>query len=221
MPLTCLSAQQFSAPAVAETVSDRPSWTCPPHASPATWWRNEEINTFSHFSVATSVLPLQCCHFSVANSVLPLQCCHFSVAPSVLPLQCCPFSVATSVLPLQCCHFSVATSVLPLLCCHFCVATSVLPLQCCHFSVATSVLPLQCCHFSVATSVLPLQCCHFSLGQQSHSLFPWRIDNMEAALLPDLVPTNRLGHGWAYLKLANQQAIFRAGCKDGCDWLSA
>ena len=48
-----------------------------------------------------------------------------------------------------------------------------------------------------------------------------RIDNMEAALLPDertdLVSTNRLGHGWANQKLANQQAIFRAGCKDGCD----
>ena len=44
---------------------------------------------------------------------------------------------------------------------------------------------------------------------------------MEAALLPDertdLVSMNRLGHGWAYQKLANQQAIFRAGCKDGCD----
>ena len=40
---------------------------------------------------------------------------------------------------------------------------------------------------------------------------------MEATLLPgertDLVSTNRLGHGWAYQKLANQQAIFRAGCK--------
>ena len=37
---------------------------------------------------------------------------------------------------------------------------------------------------------------------------------MEAALMPDertdLVSTNRLGHGWAYLKLTNQQAIFRA-----------
>ena len=48
-----------------------------------------------------------------------------------------------------------------------------------------------------------------------------RIDNMEAALLPDectdLVSTNRLGHGWANQKLTNQQAIFRAGCKDGCD----
>ena len=36
-----------------------------------------------------------------------------------------------------------------------------------------------------------------------------RINNMEAALLPDertdLVSTNRLGHGWAYQKLANQQ----------------
>ena len=37
----------------------------------------------------------------------------------------------------------------------------------------------------------------------------------------DLVSTNRLGHGWAYQKLANRQAIFRAGCKDGCDWLPA
>ena len=52
---------------------------------------------------------------------------------------------------------------------------------------------------------------------------------MKAALLPDertdLVSTNRLGHGRAYQKLANQQAIFRAGCKDGCelgcDWLPA
>ena len=39
-----------------------------------------------------------------------------------------------------------------------------------------------------------------------------RIHNMEAALLPDerteLVSTNMLGHGWAYKKLANQQAIF-------------
>ena len=47
----------------------------------------------------------------------------------------------------------------------------------------------------------------------------WRIDNMEAASLPsertDLVSTNRLGYGWAYQKLANQQAIFRTGCKDG------
>ena len=44
---------------------------------------------------------------------------------------------------------------------------------------------------------------------------------MEAALLPDertdLVSTNRLGHGWAYQKLATQQAIFRACCNDGCD----
>ena len=56
-----------------------------------------------------------------------------------------------------------------------------------------------------------------------------RIDNMEAQLLhderADFVSTNRLGRGWAYQKLANQQAIFRAGCKDGCgldcDWLSA
>ena len=48
---------------------------------------------------------------------------------------------------------------------------------------------------------------------------------MEAALLPDertdLVSTNRLGHGWAYQKLANQEAMFRGGYKDGCDWLSA
>ena len=129
MPLTCLFGQQFSAPAVVETVSDRPSWTCPPHASPATWWRKEEINTFSHFSVATSVLPLQCCRFSVAASVLPLQCCRFSVAASALPLQRCRFSVAASALPLQRCRFSVAASALPLRCCPFSVATSVLPLQ--------------------------------------------------------------------------------------------
>ena len=48
---------------------------------------------------------------------------------------------------------------------------------------------------------------------------------MEAPLLPDertdLVSTNRLGHGWAYQKLANQEAMFRVGCKDGCDWLPA
>ena len=53
---------------------------------------------------------------------------------------------------------------------------------------------------------------------------------MEAVLLSDertdLVSTNRLGYGWAYQKLANQQAIiFRDGCKDGydlgCDWLPA
>ena len=54
---------------------------------------------------------------------------------------------------------------------------------------------------------------------------PRAIDNIEAALQPgertDLVSTNRLGHGWAYQKLANQQALFRAGCKDGCDWLPA
>ena len=53
----------------------------------------------------------------------------------------------------------------------------------------------------------------------------WRIDNMEAALLPeertDLVSPNRLGHVWVYHNLANQQAIFWAGCKDGCDWLPA
>ena len=51
---------------------------------------------------------------------------------------------------------------------------------------------------------------------------PIRIDNKEAALLfddrTDLVSTNRLGHGWTYQKLANQQAIFRAGCKAGCDF---
>ena len=44
---------------------------------------------------------------------------------------------------------------------------------------------------------------------------------MEAALLPDedtdLVFVNRLGRDWAYQKLANQHAIFRAGCRDGCD----
>ena len=44
---------------------------------------------------------------------------------------------------------------------------------------------------------------------------------MQTAILPDkptdLVSTNRLGHGWACQKLANQQAIFRAGC----DWLAA
>ena len=56
-----------------------------------------------------------------------------------------------------------------------------------------------------------------------------RIDNMETVLLTDertdLVYANRLGSGWAYQKLANQQAIFRAGFKDGCDlgcdWLPA
>ena len=52
-----------------------------------------------------------------------------------------------------------------------------------------------------------------------------QLDNMEAPLLlderTDFVSTNRLGHGWAYQKLANQQAISRAGCKDGCDWLPA
>ena len=46
---------------------------------------------------------------------------------------------------------------------------------------------------------------------------PRRIDNMVAALLPDertdLVSTNGLAHGWAYQKLANQQAIFRADQK--------
>ena len=44
---------------------------------------------------------------------------------------------------------------------------------------------------------------------------------MDAALLPDvrtdLVSTNWLRHSWAYQKLANQQTLFRAGCKDGCD----
>ena len=48
---------------------------------------------------------------------------------------------------------------------------------------------------------------------------------MEAVLFSDertdLVSTNRLGHGWAHQKLANQQATFRAGCNDGCDWLPA
>ena len=38
---------------------------------------------------------------------------------------------------------------------------------------------------------------------------------MEAELLTDertgLVSKNRLGYGWAYQKLANKQAIFRAG----------
>ena len=43
---------------------------------------------------------------------------------------------------------------------------------------------------------------------------------MEVALLADertdLVSTNRLGDGWAYQKLDNQQVIFRAaGCKGG------
>ena len=59
--------------------------------------------------------------------------------------------------------------------------------------------------------------------------FNVRIENKKAAILPieltDLVSTDRLGHGWAYQKLANQQALFRAGCKDGCDlgcdWLPA
>ena len=48
---------------------------------------------------------------------------------------------------------------------------------------------------------------------------------MEAALLPDertdFVSSNSLENDWAYQKLANQQAIFRAGCKVGCDWLQA
>ena len=48
---------------------------------------------------------------------------------------------------------------------------------------------------------------------------------MEAALLADertdLVSNNRLGHGLARQKLANQQAIFQTGCEDGCDWLPA
>ena len=48
---------------------------------------------------------------------------------------------------------------------------------------------------------------------------------MEAAILPDertdFVSTNRLVQGWAYQKLANQQAIFRADSKDGGDWLPA
>ena len=59
-----------------------------------------------------------------------------------------------------------------------------------------------------------------------HTLHIRRIDIMEAATLrderTDLVSTSRLGHGWAYqVVLANQQAIFQAGCKDGCDWLPA
>ena len=40
---------------------------------------------------------------------------------------------------------------------------------------------------------------------------------MEIALLSDertdLVSTNRLRHGWAYQKLANQQAIFELGAR--------
>ena len=65
-----------------------------------------------------------------------------------------------------------------------------------------------------------------------------RIDNMEEAFLPDertdLVSMNWVRHGWAYQKLANQQAIFRAGCdwlsmvanqqaifRAGCDWLAS
>ena len=59
------------------------------------------------------------------------------------------------------------------------------------------------------------------------ALIPRRTDNMEAVLVPDectdLVSRNRLEHGWAYQKLANQQAFFRAfsknGCDLGCDWL--
>ena len=54
-----------------------------------------------------------------------------------------------------------------------------------------------------------------------HGIYSKRIDNMETALLPDertdFVSTNRLWQGWTHQKLANQQAIFRAGSKDGCD----
>ena len=46
---------------------------------------------------------------------------------------------------------------------------------------------------------------------------------MEAALLlderTDLVSKHILEHGWEYQKLANQRAVFRAGCDLGCDWL--
>ena len=65
--------------------------------------------------------------------------------------------------------------------------------------------------------------------------------NMKAASLPDertdLVSTNRLGHGWAYQKLANQQAVYQKLANQqavyqklanqqavfwgGCDWLRA
>ena len=52
---------------------------------------------------------------------------------------------------------------------------------------------------------------------------------METTLLPDeptdFVSTNRLGHGCAYQKRANQQAFFRNVCMDdcdlGCDWMPA
>ena len=52
---------------------------------------------------------------------------------------------------------------------------------------------------------------------------------MGAALLQDertdLISTNRQEHGWSLQKPANQQAIFRAGCKYDCDltcdWLPA
>ena len=37
----------------------------------------------------------------------------------------------------------------------------------------------------------------------------------------DLVSMNRLEHGWACQKLADQPAIFRDGNKDGYDWLHA
>ena len=55
------------------------------------------------------------------------------------------------------------------------------------------------------------------------------MENIETALVanesPDLVSTNRQVHGWACQKLANQQAIFQVGSKDGCDlgrdWLPA
>ena len=63
-----------------------------------------------------------------------------------------------------------------------------------------------------------------AMSQSVSLTLPGRIDTMEVALLTneltDIVSTNRLGHGWAYVK-ANQQAIFQAACKDGCDldWL--
>ena len=50
---------------------------------------------------------------------------------------------------------------------------------------------------------------------------------MDAELLPASAPTWSLRTGWhvagyiGYQKLANQQAVFEAGCKDGCDWLRA
>ena len=58
-------------------------------------------------------------------------------------------------------------------------------------------------------------------SMMNQALITWRIDKMKAAFLPeertDLIPTNRLGHGWSYQKLVNQQAIFRTACKDGRD----